>query len=170
MTESVEADEHRVAWFVVMGAYGEIMLRFQLLELSYSSILAMRLKNGTTLDQGMAKVAGWDSQTGGRLVGVLGLPDDLKIEGHKAVNTRNHLAHRFLRDRAPYLHDANFCDHVASELAQVAARLDEFEERLDAYKENLGIVDLTDEELKEMGLAEPPDPAEWFFPAHGSNP
>lgn len=155
-----EADEAR---FLVMGAFGETVMRFQLLELSFWSILAMRMKKGITLDQGMEKVAGWDAQTMGRLVGgVLGLPDDLKGEAEQAVETRNYLAHRYMRERAPYLRDVEFCHYVAEELAQVLARLDEFEERLNDHLRSLGVEDLTDEDLEDQGLAEPPGPAVWF--------
>jgi hypothetical protein len=35
-------DDVAVARFTAMGAYGEVMLRFQLLEMSYWSILAAR--------------------------------------------------------------------------------------------------------------------------------
>ena len=48
----VEEPDANVSRFILFGAYGEIMLRFQLLEMSYWSILAARLKRGVTLDQG----------------------------------------------------------------------------------------------------------------------
>ncbi|MCE0764815.1 hypothetical protein LWC35_18155 [Pseudonocardia kujensis] len=161
MTETVPSEQDE-ARFLVMGAFGETVMRFQLLEMTFWSILALRLKKGVTLDQGMAKVASWDAQTMGRLVGVLDLPDELKAEADTAVDTRNYLVHRFMRDRAPYLHDVDFCHHVADELAKVLARLDDFEERLDAHTRGLGLEVLTDEDLERMGLAEPPDPAVWF--------
>lgn len=58
----------------MLFAFGETVLRFQLLEMSFWSILAMRLKRGTALEQGMTKLVGWDLQTMGRLVGVLAYP------------------------------------------------------------------------------------------------
>jgi hypothetical protein len=156
---SSEADEAR---FLVMGAFGETMMRFQLLEMSFWSILALRLKRGATLDQGIAKVAAWDAQTMGRLLGVLSLPDELKAEAQEAVDTRNYLGHRHMRERAPFLHDVEFCHHVAQELANVLARLDEFEERLDEYLRGLGLQEVTDADLEDLGLAAPADPALWF--------
>lgn len=157
------ADEDpSTARFLVMGAFGETIMRLQLVELSFWSLLAMRLKQGVTLDQGMKKLTGWDAQTMGRLVGVLGLPDALQAEAEQAVETRNYLAHRFMRERAPFLHDVQFCHHVAEELASVQARLDEFEQRLDAYMQSVGVPELTDEELENLGLTEPLDPAVWF--------
>jgi hypothetical protein len=67
-----------VARFVAMGAYGEVMLRFQLLKMSYWSILAARKPPGMSLDQHIAKLTEWYRQTGERLVKALGLPDDLR--------------------------------------------------------------------------------------------
>jgi hypothetical protein len=111
------------ARFIVMGAYGEVMLRFQPLEMDYWSILASRLKRGVTLDQAMRKVSGWDSQTAGRLVNTLGLPDALKDEAVIAVNTRNYLAHGFLRDRGPFMSNPAVCEAAAEQLAIVDAKL-----------------------------------------------
>lgn len=147
---------------VVLVGFGETITQFQLVELSFWAILATRLKRGVTLDHGMNKVAGWDAQTMGRLVGVLGVPDELKNEADQAVRARNYLAHAFMRDRAPYMYDAAFCEHVVQELVEVQARLDVFEEHLDAYIRDLGVDDLTDEDLAQLGLDEPPDPTDWF--------
>jgi hypothetical protein len=102
---------------VVLLGFGETIMRFQILELGFWAILAMRLKRGITLGQAMGKVGGWDRLTTGQLVGVLGLPDDLKAEADEAVETRNYLAHRYMRERAMFLHDPAFCRQVAEELA-----------------------------------------------------
>jgi hypothetical protein len=158
----VDPDDPAVDRYLVLFAFGETVLRFQLVEMSLWSILAMRLKRGTTLEQGMTKLAGWDLQTMGRLVGVLGLPDELKAEADESVETRNYLVHRYMRERATFLHDSEFCRRVAQELADVQARLDEFEHRLDEYMQNLGVPELTDEELEALGMTEPPDPETWF--------
>jgi len=92
-----------------MNAYGEVMRRFQLLEMSYWSILAARKPPGMSLDQHIVKLTEWDRQTGERLK-ALDLPDDLHDEAMTAVNTRNLLAHGFLRERAVF-----FGDPLASE-------------------------------------------------------
>jgi hypothetical protein len=151
--EADEIDDEAVARLVVMNGYGEVMLRFQLLEMSYWSILAeTKLKRGISLDQAMGNVAGWESQTGGRLLNVLGLPADLEDDARTAVNTRNYLAHGFLRDRAIALQDAAGCEETAKELAVVSGKLDEFEERLEAYMRGLGFPELSEEELADLGL------------------
>jgi hypothetical protein len=42
------------------------------------------------------------------------------------------------------------------------ARLDVFEKWLDAYIRDLGVEDLTDGDLAQLGLNEPPEPTDWF--------
>jgi hypothetical protein len=163
VTDVDESDDTDVSRFTVFYGYGEVMLRFQVLEMSYWQILATRLKRGMTLDQGMQKVEGWEHQTGERLIKVLGLPDELRDEAFTAVNTRNCLAHSFLRDRAPFLGVPGVAEGAAEELTKVSAKLDEFEERLEAYmRDDLGVVELSDEELKQLGLDVALDPAEWL--------
>lgn len=155
-----EVDDTAVARFVAMGAYGEVMLRFQLLEMSYWSILAVRKPPGMSLDQHIAKLTEWDRQTGERLIKALGLPEDLYDEAMTAVNTRNLLAHRFLRERAVFFGDPRASYDAARVLAEVGVKIDEFEERLNAYMRGLGIEELDEAEIEELGL-EPPDFATW---------
>jgi hypothetical protein len=151
-----------VSRFVLFGAYGEIMLRFQLLEMSYWSILAARMQRGVQLDQGMQKVKGWERQTGERLIKALGLPDELHDEAFTVVNIRNYLAHSFLRDRAPFLSVEGAAEAAAEELAELSARLDEFEARLETYMRDVGVPDLSEDELKQLGLDVALDPADWL--------
>ena len=160
MSETDEIDETAVARFVAMGAYGEVMLRFQLLEMSYWSIFAARKPPGMSLDQHIAKLTEWDRQTGERLIKALGLPDDLRDEAMTAVNTRNLLAHRFLRERAVFFGDPRASEEAARVLAEVEVKLDEFEERLKAYMRGLGIEELDEADIEALGL-EPPDFAAW---------
>jgi hypothetical protein len=144
-----------------MGAYGEVMLRFQLLEMNYWSILAARKPPGMSLDQYIAKLTEWDRQTGERLIKVLGLPDDLRDEAMTAVNTRNLLAHRFLRERAVFFSDPQASHEAARVLAEVEVKINEFEERLNAHMRELGIAELDESEIETLGLAEPPYFATW---------
>jgi hypothetical protein len=161
VSETDEVDGTAVARFVAMGAYGEVMLRFQLLEMSYWSILAARKRRGMSLGQHIAKLTEWDRQTGERLIKALGLPDDLRDEAMTAVNTRNLLAHRFLRERAVFFSDPQASYEAARVLAEVEVKIDEFEERLDAYMRELGIEGLDESEIEALGLAESPDFGTW---------
>jgi hypothetical protein len=161
VSETDEVDDTAVARFIAMGAYGEVMLRSQLLEMSYWSILAARKPPGMSLDQHIAKLTEWDRQTGERLIKALGLPDDLRDEAMTAVNTRNLLAHRFLRERAVFFSDPQASHEAARVLAEVEVKIDEFEKRLNAYMRELGIEELDESEIEALELAEPPDFATW---------
>ncbi|MGH4018642.1 MAG: hypothetical protein ACRDT0_05245 [Pseudonocardiaceae bacterium] len=161
MSKTDEVDDTAVARCVAMNAYGEVMLRFQLLEMSYWSILAARKPPGMSLDQHIAKLTEWDRQTGERLIKALGLPDYLRDEAMTAVNTRNMLAHQFLRERAAFFGDPLASNDAARVLAEVEVKIDEFEKRLNAYMRELGIEELDEAEIEALGLAEPPDFATW---------
>jgi hypothetical protein len=143
--------------FTLMNGYGEVMLRFQVLEMSYWQILATRIKQRSTLDQGIARLNGWAGQTGERLVNGLGLPVDLRAEAEAAVRTRNYLAHNFLRDRAPFMNDPAVCRSAAEDLAAIRVRIEEFEHRLNLHMQDLGVQELTEEEIDELGLVAPAD-------------
>ena len=161
MSETDEVDDTAVARFVAMGAYGEVMLRFQLLEMSYWSILAARKPPGMSLHQHIAKLTEWDRQTGERLIKARGLPDDLRDGAMTAVNTRNLLAHRFLRERAVFFSDPLASHEAAKVLVKVEVKIDEFEERLNAYMRELGIEELDESTIEALELAVPPDFATW---------
>lgn len=161
VSETDEVDDTAVARFVAMGAYGEVMLRFQLLEMSYWSILAARKPPGMSLHQHIAKLTEWDRQTGERLIKARGLPDDLRDGAMTAVNTRNLLAHRFLRERAVFFSDPLASHEAAKVLVKVEVKIDEFEERLNAYMRELGIEELDESTIEALELAVPPDFATW---------
>ncbi len=76
------------------------------------------------------------------------------------MNTRNLLAHRFLRERAVFFSDPRASNEAARTLAEVQVKIDEFEERLYAYMRGLGIEELDETEIEELGL-EPPDFTTW---------
>jgi hypothetical protein len=50
-------------------SYGEVMRRFQILELGLWSLLTRKIKPGATFNQAMEMVANWDSTTFGQLMG-----------------------------------------------------------------------------------------------------
>jgi hypothetical protein len=147
--------------FTLMNGYGEVMLRFQVLEMSYWQILATRIKRGSTLDQGMVRLSGWAGQTGERLINGLGLPDDLRAEADAAVKMRNYLAHDFLRERAPFMRDPAVCREAAGQLAEIDVHIDEFGHRLDQYIRGLGVQELSEEEINELELVAPADFTAW---------
>jgi hypothetical protein len=93
---------------------------------------------------------------------VLGLPDELRDEAFTAAPPGTTSRARSSAT-APFLGLPGVADGAAEELAKVSAQLDEFEERLEAYmRDDLGVVDLSEEELKQLGLDVALDPAEWL--------
>jgi hypothetical protein len=100
-------------------------------------------------------------QMGERLINALGLPPDLHGEAITAVNTRNLLAHRFLRERAVFFGDPRASNDAARVLAEVEQKIDEFEQRLNAHMRDLGIDELNADELETLERAVPPNFDTW---------
>ena len=101
----VTADTTRpdeVDQFIIYGAYGEIMHKFQVFELTLWGFLARSIKSGTTLNQAMDRISRWDSTNLGTLWRGLRTqdhwPSEMVSEVDNAVAARNYLAHHFLRD------------------------------------------------------------------------
>ncbi|MCA1705184.1 MAG: hypothetical protein LC808_18770 [Actinobacteria bacterium] len=114
-----------------------------------------------SLDQHIVKLTEWDRQTGERLINALGLPPDLHDEAITAVNTRNLLAHRFLRERAVFFGDPRTSNEAAKVLAKVEQKINEFEQRLKAYMRELGINELDVGKLKKLENAVSSDFDAW---------
>ena len=119
---------------LVFAAYGELMLKYQSLELTMYQFLIMRVKQKTTLDQWNRKVEGWYGTTLGRLYG------SVKAQGHLthglaeeldgAVEMRNYLAHRFLIEWAIVVPSIEARDAALEYLAMISDRLAALEEAL----------------------------------------
>ena len=65
-------------------------------------------------------------------------------------------------DRAPFLAVPGVAEGVAEELVKVSAKLDEFEGRLRTYMRDVGVPELSEDELKQLGLDVALDAAEWL--------
>jgi hypothetical protein len=161
-----EAPEERVDQFIVYGAYGEIMHQFQVFELTLWLFLTRTIKGGTTLDQAMDKVWKWDGTTFGKVVRGLksqdhwpnGMIDSLE----EAVQTRNYLAHHFLRNYFMVTPSERIKEQATKQLASVSARLEDLQEALEDHLRSLGVPGI--EELDEETMAEIDKfrPAEWL--------
>jgi hypothetical protein len=113
--------------------------------------LTRTIKGGITLDQAMDKVWRWDGTTFGKLV------RGLKSQGHwpdgmidsleAAVQTRNYLAHHFLRNYFMVAPSEKIKEQATSQLANVSARLEDLQEALEDHLRSLGVVGI--EELDE---------------------
>jgi hypothetical protein len=96
-----EADLQSAA--VVYIGYGQVMHKFQLIEMNLWAVKALHFKPGVQPHQAFAKLANWDSKA---VFG--GLVEELKNQPHwprdmidrlrAAAQVRNYLAHRFLRE------------------------------------------------------------------------
>lgn len=152
-----------VSRFIIMGAYGEIMLRFQLLELDFWSLLVMQQKAGMSFDQRMNKIESWDRATMGRLLrGIAEMPEELDAECLRAVDARNYLAHRWLRDRAMFFADRRAGSVFGDELAEVSRRLDDLDAAMNSFKLERGVPEISDAELEQLGLQESPSLDSWL--------
>jgi hypothetical protein len=161
-----EASDERVDQFIVYGAYGEVMHQFQVLEMTLWGFLTRSIKDGTSLDQAMDKVWKWDGTTFGKLVRGLKSqdhwPDGMVDSLEEAVQTRNYLAHHFLRNYFMVTPSEKIKDQATSQLAEVSARLEDLQEALEAHLRSLGVAG--DEELDEETMAEIDRlrPTEWL--------
>lgn len=160
-------DDVAMARFTTMGAYGEVMLRFQLLEMSYWSILASRKPLGMSLAQHIAKLRKQDRQTAQRLINTLDLPPDLHREAMTAADARDLLAHRFLRERAVFFGDPRASNDATRVLAEVDKKIDDFKQRLEAYMRELGIDELDEDERATLERAVSPNFDTWSLMVAG---
>jgi hypothetical protein len=165
MPES-EVPSERVDQFIVYAVYGEVMHKFQVFEMTLWGFLTRGIKPGMSESQAFDRVTKWDGTTLGALV------RGLKIQSHwpegmiesleQAVETRNYLAHHFLREYFVVAPSEKIKEQATAQLAQVSVRLEELEETLEAHLRSLGVPGV--EELDEEAQAEIDRlrPTEWF--------
>lgn len=167
MGDVSEPSSEELDQFIIFGGYGEVMYRFQVLEMGLWGLLARSIKPATTMDQAMAKVEKWNGTTFGELMrGIKNQPHwpkDLLAELLNAVELRNYLAHHFLREYFIAQRTKANRDSAAQELANMANWLDDLSDELDAHLASQGIasIDNLDEETAaEIDALRPKD---WFY-------
>ena len=138
---------------VIYLAYGDVMHQFQVFELTLWQFLSRTLKPGTTFEQGMEKVDRWNGTTLGALVRGLKTqdhwPDGVPEALETAVETRNFLAHYYLREYFLVLPSERILDEALTELAELREWIIQLEGQLEQHLQSLGIptsAELTDEE------------------------
>lgn len=162
-----EPGDERVDQFIIFGGYGEVMHRFQVLEMSLWGLQTKSIKPATTMDQAMAKVEKWNGTTFGEFMRGMknqphwpkGLLDKLL----HAVDVRNYLAHHFLREYFIAERTEANRESAARQLADLANWLDELSDELDAHLARQGIAsveDLDEETAAEIDALRPKD---WFY-------
>ncbi|WP_433470781.1 hypothetical protein [Saccharomonospora azurea] len=164
-------DPEGVDQFVIYGAYGEIMHKFQILEMVLWGFLARSFKSGTTLDQGMAQVERWNATTFGQMWRGLRTqehwPDDVVVECDQAVMARNYLAHHYLREYFLVTPSQANRETAGVQLARIADRLDTLLDRLEQHGRSIGVPDVNDLDEQARQEIEALRPTTWL---PGPNP
>ncbi|WP_433020566.1 hypothetical protein [Kribbella sp. CA-294648] len=148
-------DGERIDQFIVFAAYGEVMLGFQLMELSLWSLNAINLKPAIQAQQATAKVEKWNGTTFGDLLRGLRTqphwPPDLLDQLDGALDARNYLAHHFLREHFVLKPSLDTRDRATAQLAEIARRQEKLQSELDTHLRSVGVpdVDKLDDDLLE---------------------
>jgi len=164
--EPADVPAESVDQFLVYGAYGEVMHRFQVFELSLWQVLTRGIKPGMTTDQAMDKIEKWDATTFGSIVRGLksqshwpaGMIDELE----RAAQARNYLAHHFLREYFVMAASEEVKQQAVAQLARILDRLDRLEEDLGDHLRSLGIATIDDLDDEAKAMIDTLRPTEWL--------
>lgn len=163
---SREHEDENVDQFLVYAAYGEVMHQFQILELTLWGFKASSIKPGTNLEQGIQKVGKWDGTTLGNLIRGLKSqphwPTDINEELEGALQTRNYLAHHFLREYALVKPNKTATEEAAQQLANVSVRLAKLIETLEEHQSALAIPNTGELDEETRDEIEQLRPDQWF--------
>jgi hypothetical protein len=133
----------KVDQFIIYAGYGEVMHRFQVLELSLWTLQARSLKPKSTLDQSTAKVDKWNGTAFGQMLRGMKnqehWPPQLIQELLEAVDIRNYLAHHFLREYFLAVASHENREIAAQKLADLSVRLEHLMAKVDRHTQSLGI-------------------------------
>lgn len=137
-----EARDGKVDQLIIYGAYGELMHKFQVFELALWQLQSRGIKPGTTRDQAMEKVEAWNRTTFGQFMRGMRTqshwPDGLVERLLTAVDSRNYLAHHYLREYFMVERTEESRDRALQDLAELSAWLDEVAGELDQHLRTLG--------------------------------
>ena len=140
MTESRDESVDR---FIIFGAYGELMHRFQVFELALWQLESRSIKPGTTREQAMEKVGAWNRTTFGQFMRGFRTqshwPDGLVERLLTAVDSRNYLAHHYLREYFMVEQTDEKRERALQDLAELSVWLDELAKELGEHLRTLGI-------------------------------
>ena len=148
------------------GAYGQVMHQFQVLELTLWGFLTRGIKPGMSHAQAMDKITKWDGTTLGQVVRGLKSqahwPEGLIESLEQAVETRNYLAHHFLREYFVVAPSERAREQATDQLAHVSARLEDLEEALEDYLRSLGVADIDELDDEAWAEVEKLRPKDWL--------
>lgn len=162
-----EPGEQEVDQFIIFGGYGEVMYRFQTLEMGLWGLQTKSIKPHTHPDQAMAKVEKWNGTTFGEFMRGMKnqphWPKDLLDKLLHAVDVRNYLAHHFLREHFVAERTEANRESAAQQLANLAHRLDELSDELDAHLLAQGIASIDDLDEETAAEVDAMRPKDWFY-------
>lgn len=152
--------------YLIYIGYGEVMRRFQTLELGLWGLLTRKIKPGTNLHQAIALVARWDGTTFGQLMRGMKnqehWPEGLVDKLLEAVDIRNYLAHHFLREFFMAVPSQENLHDASSQLADLSVWLEELASELDAHLISLGIETASSLDAETIAVADSLRPEKWF--------
>jgi hypothetical protein len=162
MTASEDVDS-----FLIYGAYGEAMHRFQVLELSLWGLLTRSIKTGTTLEQASLKLDKWDGTTFGQIVRGIRTqshwPHGLLERLLEAVEVRNYLSHHFLREFFMAVQSGPNNERAVQQLASLSDWVEELENDLECHLRSVGITGPEDLDSATIAEIEQLRPKEWHW-------
>ena len=151
-----EPSDEKVDQFTIYGAYGELMHRFQAFELGLWQLRSRSIKPGATPEQAMETVEAWNRTTLGQFMRGLRTqshwPDGLVQRLLTAIESRNYLAHHYLREYFTVERTREDRDRTLQDFAELSAWLDELTRDLDQHLRTLDIEvpDDSDDELAKI--------------------
>jgi hypothetical protein len=126
--------------------------------------LTRGIKPGMSHSQAMDRIAKWDGTTLGQVIRGLKSqehwPEGVIESLEQAVETRNYLAHHFLREYFMVAPSERVREQATDQLAHVSARLDDLEEALEVHLRSLGVAgidELDDDARAEIEKLRPKD-------------
>jgi len=162
-----EPSDERLDQFIIFAGFGEVMHRFQVLEMSLWGLLAHGIKPATQEHQVLAKLEQWNATTFGKLMRGMKnqghWPPDLLDKLLHSVDVRNYLAHHFLREYFIAERSEANRDNAAQELANLANWLDDLSDELDAHLASQGIASVDDLDEETAADIDAMRPKDWFY-------
>ncbi len=86
----------------------------------------------------------------------------MRAEAEQAVETRNYLAHHFVREYFSITPSEKLREQATEQLAKVSTRLEELEEALEAHLRSLGVPGIEDLDEETKAMIDKLRPTDWL--------
>jgi hypothetical protein len=145
---------------VVYIGFGQVMHKFQLIEMNLWSVKALHFKSGIQVHQAFAKLASWDTKAVlGGLIEELSeqphWPDHMVERLRAAARVRNYLTHRFLREFFVAEENEENYGRGIEQLVAWSEMVDELDADLEAHVAHLAGEDIDEETRIELAKLMP---------------